>query len=208
MTTIANDYKTIFIGDNGVGDYAKNLILLHECNASAFNYAVGTITALRGKNGAYNRINVAKISSSSSNFSTSAALATEDDFGSWKLKTCTYNGKTYLALEVPYRAAFHNAGYQFTGWVQSTGEAMASVNFSVNNVPVNTSVLSNIQDFEANMTEHHFVNSFAVMGKVGIGTFNPTEKLSVNGKIRAHEIKVEMANWPDYVFEQDYKILK
>ncbi|KQR70900.1 hypothetical protein [Pedobacter sp. Leaf176] len=44
-------------------------------------------------------------------------------------------------------------------------------------------------------------------GNVGIGTDNPTEKLSVNGKIRAHEIKVEMANWPDYVFEQDYKIL-
>ena len=44
-------------------------------------------------------------------------------------------------------------------------------------------------------------------GNVGIGTITPTEKLSVNGKIRAHEIKVETANWPDYVFEQDYKIL-
>ena len=44
-------------------------------------------------------------------------------------------------------------------------------------------------------------------GNVGIGTTTPTEKLSVNGKIRAHEIKVEAANWPDYVFEQDYKVL-
>ncbi|TKC04715.1 hypothetical protein FA048_18685 [Pedobacter polaris] len=41
---------------------------------------------------------------------------------------------------------------------------------------------------------------------VGIGTATPNEKLSVNGKIRAHEIKVETANWPDYVFEDDYKI--
>ncbi|TKC04716.1 hypothetical protein FA048_18695 [Pedobacter polaris] len=41
---------------------------------------------------------------------------------------------------------------------------------------------------------------------VGIGTTTPKEKLSVNGKIRAHEIKVETANWPDYVFEDDYKI--
>ena len=43
-------------------------------------------------------------------------------------------------------------------------------------------------------------------GDVGIGTISPREKLSVNGKIRAHEIKVETANWPDYVFEKDYKV--
>ncbi|MGN6494034.1 MAG: hypothetical protein ACTHLE_18695 [Agriterribacter sp.] len=41
---------------------------------------------------------------------------------------------------------------------------------------------------------------------VGIDIENPTEKLSVNGKIRAKEIKVEAANWPDYVFDDDYKI--
>lgn len=43
-------------------------------------------------------------------------------------------------------------------------------------------------------------------GNVGIGTATPAEKLSVNGKIRAREIKVETANWPDYVFLPSYKI--
>jgi len=43
-------------------------------------------------------------------------------------------------------------------------------------------------------------------GNVGIGTANPTEKLAVNGKIRAKEIKVEASNWPDYVFEEGYKV--
>jgi hypothetical protein len=43
-------------------------------------------------------------------------------------------------------------------------------------------------------------------GNVGIGTVTPTEKLSVNGKIRAQEIKVETAGWPDYVFAKDYKL--
>ncbi|HWW40184.1 MAG TPA: hypothetical protein VNZ46_12765, partial [Pedobacter sp.] len=43
-------------------------------------------------------------------------------------------------------------------------------------------------------------------GNVGIGTLTPKEKLSVNGKIRAQELKVETANWPDYVFEKDYQL--
>jgi len=43
-------------------------------------------------------------------------------------------------------------------------------------------------------------------GQIGIGTLSPREKLSVNGKIRAKEIKVEASNWPDYVFEEGYKV--
>ncbi len=43
-------------------------------------------------------------------------------------------------------------------------------------------------------------------GFVGIGTSKPKEMLSVNGKIRAQEIKVETANWPDYVFADGYKL--
>lgn len=58
------------------------------------------------------------------------------------------------------------------------------------------------------MNETHFSNKFLVFGDVGIGTDNPTDKLSVNGKIRAKEIKVETANWPDYVFEDEYKLKK
>ncbi|MGQ7855244.1 hypothetical protein ACUN24_13500 [Pedobacter sp. WC2501] len=46
------------------------------------------------------------------------------------------------------------------------------------------------------------------MGNVGIGTASPKEKLSVNGKIRAIEVKVEATNWPDYVFEKGYKVGK
>lgn len=43
-------------------------------------------------------------------------------------------------------------------------------------------------------------------GNVGIGTATPDSKLSVNGNIRAKEIKVENGNWPDYVFAKSYQL--
>ena len=45
-----------------------------------------------------------------------------------------------------------------------------------------------------------------VVDKIGIGVQNPTEKLAVNGKIRATEIKVDSGPWPDYVFEESYQL--
>ncbi|CAL2083193.1 hypothetical protein [Tenacibaculum sp. 190524A05c] len=43
-------------------------------------------------------------------------------------------------------------------------------------------------------------------GNVGIGTANPDEKLAVNGTIHAKEVRVDLNNWPDYVFESTYKL--
>jgi hypothetical protein len=43
-------------------------------------------------------------------------------------------------------------------------------------------------------------------GNVGIGTNNPTNKLSVNGDIRSREVTVELINWPDYVFKKTYHL--
>lgn len=42
-------------------------------------------------------------------------------------------------------------------------------------------------------------------GNLGIGTFTPTHKLSVNGTVQSKEVRVE-TGWADYVFEKGYTL--
>jgi hypothetical protein len=51
----------------------------------------------------------------------------------------------------------------------------------------------------------NFGNILMPTGNVGIGTINPTSKLSVNGSIRAKEVVVE-TGWADFVFAKNYKL--
>lgn len=43
-------------------------------------------------------------------------------------------------------------------------------------------------------------------GNVGIGTFNPTNKLDVNGTIHSKEVKVDMLGWSDFVLKKEYNL--
>ena len=214
VTSIApGEYKSIIVQNySGNGDYTNCLILLHEASDGTLinaNYAIGTITGLRGSNQSWNRVNIAEVNSASSYGSNSAIVTSVfNNGGRWKLKTCVFNGKNYLALDVPYNPSHHDHGYKFTGWTLSTGENMLAVPYMFNGAPVNQNVLSNIQDFVPNQAETHDVQEFNISGNVNIGTdiTNPAYQLQVKGKIRSQEVKVENNNWPDYVFARDYQL--
>ncbi|WP_343533830.1 hypothetical protein [Pedobacter sp.] len=83
----------------------------------------------------------------------------------------------------------------FTGWT-AVDEAISGI--KTVQVPYDNAFRGNVR-FAAN-------GIWNADGNVGIGTDIPQEKLSVNGKIRAKEIKVEAANWPDYVFKPEYQL--
>ncbi|MDR1180546.1 MAG: hypothetical protein LBL13_01005 [Bacteroidales bacterium] len=44
-------------------------------------------------------------------------------------------------------------------------------------------------------------------GNIGIGTNQPMERLSINGKICAKEVRVTLSGWPDFVFDKDYSLM-
>lgn len=59
-------------------------------------------------------------------------------------------------------------------------------------------------------TDFQFANNTGIWkhdGNVGIGTTNTPEKLCVNGNIKTKKIIVTQQGWPDYVFENTYKLL-
>ncbi len=84
----------------------------------------------------------------------------------------------------------------------STGGNILATNIGGTSAGIGTFSNTNMRIF-CNSASRIFVA--AATGNVGIGTDNPTYKLSVLGNIRSNEVVVE-TGWADYVFDEKYKL--
>ncbi len=87
-------------------------------------------------------------------------------------------------------------------WICCGGYPAATGYPGIRNMGLNFNVHGNVDVADSKITALSINSS----GNVGIGTVTPRERLSVNGNIRAKEMKVEATNWPDYVFKEGYNV--
>ncbi|WP_187444097.1 hypothetical protein [Sphingobacterium phlebotomi] len=116
----------------------------------------------------------------------------------WTTRMVTVSGTTsnYPTLEVIDNvvkvATQHTSTYQIKVFVEY---------YDANNPNTIPSFFGASYHWQRNTSRLYYLD-----GNVGIGTATPSDRLAVNGNIRAKEIKVEIANWPDYVFGRDYDL--
>ncbi|CAH0277510.1 hypothetical protein SRABI27_04838 [Pedobacter sp. Bi27] len=91
----------------------------------------------------------------------------------------------------------------------ATGEIFdpAGKAFQINNGGGDQNLHIQVYNGDGTLVTNNSLVISGTNGNVGIGTASLNEKFNVEGKIRAREIKVESAFWPDYVFEVNYPII-
>ncbi|MCV9928244.1 hypothetical protein OIU83_11295 [Flavobacterium sp. LS1R49] len=95
-----------------------------------------------------------------------------------------------------------------TGNVQSAKIVLSDADTNFGNLTFKVKTTASRSEIES-----FYTDALTIKGSnanVGIGTTNPDEKLTVNGKIHAKEVRIDlldpMTKVPDYVFANDYKL--
>ncbi|SMC75140.1 hypothetical protein [Pedobacter africanus] len=134
-------------------------------------------------------------------------MVSKGDFQNPKLVVAS-NGNVGIGTATPsykMQVAGGTTGISNTTIDWSVGSSGSIINISNGSNSGNTYGMINVLKAGGGAWDNLVLQSGE--GNVSIGTTDPKGyKLAVNGKVRAHEIKVETANWPDYVFAKDYQL--
>jgi hypothetical protein len=113
-------------------------------------------------------------------------------------------------LRVLGNAAFGNSAHDYNaqGWnytVILDGLDNTSIGFhdSMNSV---SSIRYNANGFTIGGDDGWGARNVYMPANVGIGTTNPTHKLTVNGQVKSRGFVTDNSNWADYVFKPDYEL--
>jgi len=111
-------------------------------------------------------------------------------------------------VAIGYGSGENASGASLTGLNDCTFIGYRTVS-TVDNISNSIAIGANAQVTQSNQVVigSPTITTTVLQGQVGIGTSTPQEALSVNGNIRSKQVKVETANWPDYVFKKQYTLM-
>jgi trimeric autotransporter adhesin len=120
----------------------------------------------------------------------------------------TGDGKVGIGLDNPssplsFPATFGKKISLFAGALGDAGMGVFGNELRLHSDYVFADITFGYDDYVNGFTEKMRIKG---NGNVGIGIANPNEKLAVNGRIRSKEVLVEAAFWPDFVFDENYKL--
>lgn len=215
-TTDYYETSVTFPANFSVGDYIE-FVGVQPISAGASGYYEISITYTRG-NIAAAATHVAAISHANPNLWREAGCTNRNkyvdgyqnftvdcntQYGSPKFRVRAIN--TYGVTDVPLIVYIKIRSINFNG-------SFTPLNASGNDLTVNKflPMTNEWELYVGNLTDPNKSASIAIKalanGNVGIGTTNPTDMLTVAGKIGAREIKVSANAGADFVFEPDYEL--
>lgn len=111
-----------------------------------------------------------------------------------------------ISLGATARGTENDASLDFYAMNGSARPTYARVGLGVNNgtVGYESGYMTFSTILDGSLTEKMRITND---GKIGVGVKNPSEKLVVNGNIKARKVTVSQSGWPDYVFDSTYALM-
>jgi plastocyanin len=139
--------------------------------------------------------------------------------------TASPAGPNYASGTTVTLTATPSSGYQFSSWGGSASGTISPTTLTMNGNKTVSATFSALPAGADNLGNHTATQNIKLgtywlsgdggnegirvdaSGNVGIGTANPTQPLTVRGKILATEVEVVSSIAADYVFEPEYQLM-